>query len=112
MVYGEEFRIHYDHILLFLFFLAAGGYFLFTGYILIHVSTESVKLFGHYGFWTINMLYAGIIIPSAIWIYLTFAMIENPTPLLWIIIRLVLFTVGFSSVALLDAFIWPYYYPK
>jgi hypothetical protein len=71
-------------------------------------------------------------------------MIENPTPLLWIIIRLVLFTVGFSSVALLasfftsnfdhsnwlyfasiigliffciqtmllDALIWPYYYPK
>jgi ABC-type multidrug transport system permease subunit len=101
-------------------------------------------MFGRYGFWVINMLYAGIIIPSAIWIYLTFAMIENPNPLLWITIRLVLFTVGFSSVALLasfftsnfdrsswlyfasiisliffciqtmllDALIWPYYYPK
>ena len=85
-------------------FLAVIGYFFFTGYILIHVSADSVKLFGHYGFWAINILYAGIIIPSAIWIYLTFAMIENPTPLLWIIIRLILFTVGFSSVALLASF--------
>ena len=68
-------------------FLAAGGYFFFTGYILIHVHTEYVKLFGRYGFWVINILYAGIIIPSAIWIYLTFSMIENPNLLLWIIIR-------------------------
>ena len=125
-------------------FLAAGGYFFFTGYILLYVSLDSVKLFGRYGFWAINILYAGIIFPSAIWIYLTIAMIENPTPFLWIFIRLVLFTVGFSSVALLtsfltsnfdrsswlylasiisliffsiqtmllDALIWPYYYPK
>ena len=136
----DSLRLYYTIFM----FLAAGGYFFFTGYILFHVSTESVKLFGRYGFWAINILYAGIIIPSAIWIYLTFAMIENPTPLLWIIIRLVLFTVGFSSVALLasfftsnfdrsswlyfasiigliffciqtmllDALIWPYYYPK
>ena len=136
----DSLRLYYTIFM----FLAASGYFFFTGYILIHVSAESVKLFGRYGFWAINILYAGIIIPSAIWIYLTFAMIENPTQLLWIIIRLVLFIVGFSSVALLasfftsnfdhsswlyfasiigliffciqtmllDALIWPYYYPK
>ena len=38
-------RIYYTVFM----FLAAGGYFFFTGYILIHVSTESVKLFGRYG---------------------------------------------------------------
>jgi hypothetical protein len=62
-------------------FLAAGGYFFFTGYFLIHVSTESVKLFGHYGFWAINMLYAGII-------------------------GLIFFCI---QTMLLDALIWPYY---
>ena len=61
----DSLRIYYTVFM----FLAAGGYFFFTGYILIHVSTESVKLFGRYGFWVINILYAGIIIPSAIWIY-------------------------------------------
>ena len=125
-------------------FLAAGGYFFFTSYILFYINIDTVKLFGKYGFWSINILYAGIILPSAIWIYLTFAMIYNPSPFLWIFIRLVLFTVGFSSVILLlsffmsnfektnwlyvtsiigllffciqtmllDAIIWPYFFPK
>ena len=85
-------------------FLAAGGYFFFTAYILICINIDTVKLFGKYGFWLINILYAGIIIPSAIWIYLTFAMINNPSTILWLIIRVVLFTVGFSSIILLFSF--------
>tara|TARA_Y100000739_G_C20538382_1_gene432378 strand:+ start:174 stop:710 length:537 start_codon:yes stop_codon:yes gene_type:complete len=125
-------------------FLAAGGYFFFTSYILFYINVDNVKLFGKYSFWFINALYAGIILPSAIWIYLTFAMISNPSPFLWLTIRLVLFIVGFSSMILLssffmsnfektnwlyiasiigltffciqtmllDAIIWPYYFPK
>tara|TARA_B110000014_G_C19553343_1_gene295610 strand:- start:6 stop:386 length:381 start_codon:yes stop_codon:yes gene_type:complete len=85
-------------------FLAAGGYFFFTAYILICINIDTVKLFGKYGFWLINILYAGIIIPSTIWIYLTFAMINNPSPILWLFIRVVLFTVGFSSMILLFSF--------
>tara|TARA_B100000745_G_scaffold229759_1_gene154099 strand:+ start:896 stop:1432 length:537 start_codon:yes stop_codon:yes gene_type:complete len=125
-------------------FLAAGGYFFFTSYILFYINIDTVKLFGKYGFWFINILYAGIILPSTIWIYLTFAMMNNPSPFLWLVVRLILFTVGFSSVILLssffmsnfektnwlyiasiigltffciqtmllDAIIWPYYFPK
>ena len=85
-------------------FLAAGGYFFFTSYILFYLNIDTVRLFGKYGFWLINILYAGIIIPSAIWIYLTFAMINNPSPILWLFIRVVLFTVGFSSMILLFSF--------
>lgn len=86
-------------------FLAAGGYFFFTSYVLFYINTDTVKLFGKYGFWLVNILYAGIIIPSAIWIYLTFAMINNPSAILWFSIRAVLFTVGFSSVILLLSFL-------
>jgi len=49
----------------------------------------------------INVLYAGILIPSALWLPLTFAMIESPGGLLWLTIRLVLALVGLSSVGLL-----------
>ena len=85
-------------------FLAAIGYFFFTGYILQYVSFDTTQIFGCYNFTIINLLYAGFLIPSALWIYMTFAMISNPSVLLWIGIRIILFTVGFSSIGLFLAF--------
>ena len=85
-------------------FLAAIGYFFFTGYILQYVSFDTTQIFGCYNFTIINLLYAGFLIPSALWISMTFAMIGNPSVLLWIGIRTILFTVGFSSIGLFLAF--------
>ena len=85
-------------------FLAAIGYFFFTGYILQYVSFETTQIFGCYNFTIINLLYAGFLIPSAFWISMTFAMIINPSVFLWIGIRIILFTVGFSSIGLFLAF--------
>ena len=85
-------------------FLAAIGYFFFTGYILQYVSFDTTQIFGCYNFTIINLLYAGFLIPSALWIYMTFAMIINPSVLLWIGIRIILFTIGFSSIGLFLAF--------
>jgi hypothetical protein len=85
-------------------FLAAIGYFFFTGYIIKYVSFDTTQIFGCYNFTIINLLYAGFLIPSALWISMTFAMISNPSILLWIGIRIILFTVGFSSIGLFLAF--------
>ena len=85
-------------------FLAVIGYFFFTGYILQYVSYDTTQIFGCYNFTIINLFYAGFLIPSALWIYMTFAMISNPSVLLWIGIRIILFTVGFSSIGLFLAF--------
>ena len=87
-------------------FLAAIGYFFFTGYILQYVSFETTQIFGCYNFTIINLLYAGFLIPSAFWISMTFPMIINPSVFLWIGIRTILFTVGFSSIGLLAAFFY------
>ena len=87
-------------------FLAAIGYFFFTGYILQYVSFDTTQIFGCYNFTIINLLYAGFLIPSAFWISMTFAMIINPSVFLWIGIRIILFTVGFSSIGLLAAFFY------
>ena len=84
--------------------LSALGYFFFTAYIIIYVPFSSEHIFGTFNFALINLFYAGFIIPSAFWISMTFTMMTDPTPVLWVGIRSVLFIVGFSAVGLLGAF--------
>ena len=43
---------------------------------------------------TMMRAYAAILIPSALWLPLTALHVEDPSPLLWIAIRIVLFLVG------------------
>jgi len=86
--------------------LSALGYFFFTAYIILYVPFGGEHIFGTFNFTLINLLYAGFIIPSVFWISMTFSMMTNPTPLLWIGLRSILFIVGFSSVGLLGAFIF------
>ena len=120
------------------------GYFFFTGYILLKVTPETARIFRQFDFNILNLVYAGIMIPSALWMPITFSMLTDPSGLLWVGIRIVLFTVGVSSVTLLliffysnfersswlyaagiaglipfciqtmilDALIWPYYFPR
>jgi hypothetical protein len=48
-------------------------------------------------------LYALILAPSALWMPLTFAMLEAPSGALWAAIRLTLAVVGLASLGLLAA---------
>jgi hypothetical protein len=82
-------------------FLAAAGYFAFTTYILRHVATGDVRLFGRFGMEMAIWLYLLILIPSALWMQLTFSMLENPSNAQWLMVRLDLFAVGSASLALL-----------
>jgi hypothetical protein len=54
-----------------------------------------------FGLGTFNALYALILIPSALWMPLTFAMLEAPSDGLWWAIRLTLAAVGIGSLGLL-----------
>ncbi|MDG2304011.1 MAG: hypothetical protein P8R42_05035 [Candidatus Binatia bacterium] len=81
--------------------LAAVGYFLFTGYILFSLDTSNVRIFGRFGFRAFSAIYAAILIPSALWMPLTFQMIETPNSALWLSIRIVLTVVGVASLALI-----------
>jgi hypothetical protein len=76
-------------------FLAAAGCFFFLMYRLKPTNTGSTRLgLG-------NALYALILIPSALWMPLTFAMLEAPSDGLWWAIRLTLAAVGIGSLGLL-----------
>ena len=124
-------------------FLAAAGYFAFSFFVFFRLDPDRARLPGNRGFRAYHVLYALILIPSALWMPLTFAMIDAPSAGLWAAIRLVLFLVGLGSLgliaaittvrpadapiawgiaiagaipfaiqtALLDALVWPAYFP-
>lgn len=77
--------------------LAALGYFPMTGYVLLRLARAPVRV-GPLGFGVFHALYAGILLPSALWMPLTFAMLEQPSPELWGAIRAVLGLVAVSSL--------------
>jgi hypothetical protein len=123
--------------------LAAAGYFLFTYFVFFRLDPDRVRVSSRSGFGAFNTLYALIMISAALWMPLTFAMLEAPGTGLWIAIRGVLAITGLASVglfvaiasvrpheaplarrlalvgcaafclqtAVLDALVWPFYFP-
>lgn len=123
--------------------LAAAGYFAFTPWFLRASGSPHVRFFGDAGFGAVNTLYALVLFPSALWLPLTFAMVDAPGAALWWTIRLDLLLVGAGAVgllaalwtaqprgarlahtaavlgllpfclqtAVLDALVWPWFYP-
>jgi hypothetical protein len=81
---------------------AALGYFAFTYFILFEIDAE-VRVADHFGFWIFFLIYTVILVPSALWMPLTYAAIGNHSTGLYWVIRIVLAVVGLGSVALLVA---------
>lgn len=122
-------------------FVAATGYFLFSHHIYRRMDPASTRLFGRFSYAGFNWIYAAILFPSALWLPLTNAMVENPGPVLWALVCLCLYTAALGSIllilallgasprnsgrawaiagaiafagqtVLLDALIWPAYFP-
>lgn len=83
--------------------LATGGYVAFTCYLLLRVDPNRAQIAGRFGFGLFPVLYLMILVPSALWLPLTSAMVRDPGDLLWLAIRLVLALVGVASMVLLLA---------
>jgi hypothetical protein len=83
--------------------LAAVGYLAFTYFVLFRLDPRRTQVAGRFGYGAFIILYALILIPSALWMPLTFAMLEQPGAALWVAIRAVLALVGLGSVGLLAA---------
>jgi len=124
-------------------FLAAAGYFAFSTFVFRRLDPARTRIAGGFGFGAFHVLYALILVPSALWLPLTFEMIEVPSAGLWLAIRVTLALVGLGSIgmmlavasaaphgapgarrvallgtlffalqtAVLDALIWPVYFP-
>jgi hypothetical protein len=83
--------------------LAAIGYILFTVYLLFILNPDKVKINIRAGFGGFHTLYLLILIPSALWMPLTYAMIAAPSNLIWFGIRLALMLVGLGGLGMLSA---------
>jgi hypothetical protein len=85
--------------------LAAAGYFAFTRFV-FRLRPANIGVAGRFGYGIFKWVYALILVPSALWMPLTLAMIENPGTALWVAIRLALFAVGAGSILLVAALLW------
>jgi len=82
--------------------LAAAGYFAFSLPIAFRLDPASTRI-DAVGYGLFPLLYALILVPSALWMPLTFELLQHPRPGLWLLIRLVLLGVGAGSLLLLAA---------
>ena len=84
-------------------FLAAAGYFAFTYFILFRLHPQDARVADRFGFGLFNALYAVVLIPSALWMPLTFLAVEQSSQTLVWTVRIVLLLVAAASLGLLAA---------
>jgi hypothetical protein len=85
--------------------LAATGYFAFTRFI-FRLRPVHVKIANRFDYRSFHLIYALILVPSALWMPLTFAMIQDPSAGLWFAICATLAAVGTGSLLLVTALLW------
>ncbi len=83
--------------------LAAVGYFPTFSYFLLGLDAQRARFGERFGFGLVNALYVGVLLPSALWMPLTVVMLQSPSTLTWVAIRVVLALVGLSALGLLVA---------
>ncbi|UCG84420.1 MAG: hypothetical protein JSW38_06285 [Dehalococcoidia bacterium] len=81
--------------------LAAAGYFAFSYFIILRLNPGDVASLNSFSYSAFIAVYVLILFLSAIWMPLTFAMLEKPSRTLWWAIRITLFIVGIGSLGLL-----------
>ncbi len=84
-------------------FLAASGYFAFTYFILVRLDPVATQVAGRFGFWVFSALYGTILLPSALWMPLTFWAVGHPGPISLWSVRAILAVVGLASLGLFAA---------
>jgi hypothetical protein len=81
---------------------AAAGYLAFTYFVMFSLNRDSAQLANLSGFKAFYIIYALILIPSALWMPLTYAAIDHPSSSLYYwAVRITLAIVGLASLALL-----------
>ena len=80
--------------------LAALGYFPFTALLVLAMNPESFRRETGRPYETMLALYAAVLVCSALWLPLTSVMIEAPSALVWLAVRLDLALVGLGALGI------------
>jgi hypothetical protein len=86
--------------------LAAGGYFLFTPFVLFRLPPRETALPFGLGYGAFRVLYALVLWPSALWLPLTFLALGDPAGPLFALVRAVLAATATGSLGLLMALLF------
>jgi hypothetical protein len=81
---------------------ATAGYFAFAQHLFLRADPDDTR-FGPLPFGALHSIFALILLPSAVWMPLTFAYLDAPSAGLFLAIRVVLALVGLGSLALVVA---------
>jgi hypothetical protein len=84
-------------------FLAAAGFFPMTWALGLRGDPASIRFLGGRGFGTLFPLYGLVLVPSALWLPLTFVFADSPSTFMWWAVRVDLLLVGIGAVGLLAA---------
>jgi len=82
-------------------FAGAIGYFFFTSHLLFNIDANNFKFFDKLSYWYLHVIYLMILIPSALWIDLTFSYMNDPSFLNWIYVVSCLYCVAIFSILLM-----------
>ena len=85
--------------------ISAVSYFAFLYYLLFKLNPKEITIYKKFGYSLYYWIFIAILLPSAFWMPLTNLYVANPVIAYWILIRIVLFVVGFASLALVWALI-------
>jgi len=86
-------------------FIAAAGYFFFTPFILFRLDPETTRVAGRFGYGIFHILYALVLFPSALWLFLTAHALDQPGPAAWAAVRIDLALVALGSLGLLASLV-------
>ncbi len=82
---------------------AAVGYFPFTYFLIRNIDLDEGNFAGGLGYNTIAAAYVLILVASSLWLPLTLRMLQAPSGLLWLFIRLDLALVALGTITLMVA---------
>ncbi|NLG28326.1 MAG: hypothetical protein GX557_10470 [Chloroflexi bacterium] len=82
---------------------AAVGYLILVYLLLFRLDPATLRIGGRPAYPILNALLVGFLLPSALWMPFTLALLAQPSAWLWVLVRLVLALVALSGVGLVIA---------
>ena len=81
-------------------FISAVGYFFFTYNFLSNVNPDNVMFLNKFNYWYLHIVYLLVLIPSMLWIDLTYKYMRSGNIFDWYVVVAVLFCVAIASIIL------------
>ena len=81
-------------------FISGIGYFFFTYNFLMNVDPQNVMFLNRFSYWSLHIIYLLVLIPSMLWIDLTYKYIKSGSAFDWYVVVIILFCVAVASIIL------------